>query len=94
MGSTCSITLGHQVIPSEQIQMLHFSTQGGMVESPMVMEKMGASSAVLNSQTKQQIQTLAILLVPGSIEGTEEPKARRTRKTEDKANVRQRESKQ
>lgn len=58
----------------------------------MITEKKEESSTALNGQTNQKIGTLAILQVLGSIEGNEEPNATRKRKTEDRANVRQRES--
>jgi len=54
--------------------MLCFAMQGVMVESPMLMEMMEESSTASNSPTNQKNQTLAILLVPGSIEGIQEPK--------------------
>ena len=40
----------------------------------MLMEMMEESSTASNSPTNQKNQTLAILLVPGSIEGIQEPK--------------------
>jgi len=58
----------------------------------MTTEKMEESSTALNGQTNRKSWALAILLVLGSIEGNEEPNATRKRKTEDRANVRQRES--
>lgn len=54
----------------------------------MVMEKMEESSIASNSPTNQKIQTLAILLVPGSIEWNEEPKTKqKVRKTKDRVNL-------
>lgn len=60
----------------------------------MITEKKEESSTALNGQTNQKIGTLAILQVLGSIEGNEEPRATRKMKMEDRANVRQRGSKQ
>lgn len=60
----------------------------------MITEKKEESSTALNGQTNRKSWALAILLVLGSIEGNEEPRATRKMKMEDRANVRQRGSKQ